>query len=491
MSCQACHDPHDATNSYQLRAEGAVTMLQDGSTIQAGTGAICYQCHNGNRQIHTMDCYSSSDTTASGIQNTRCDTWDKTATQYAGGGYHDATQGPMLEGKQAFVDLDADGTADFSTENSFHSTDSFTLAASTGDSSLSDANNKCVTCHMSSYAPGVGEPGWNQVGGHSFQMVSDIEESSSGSEEGAEASTVENVKACQVCHGEKLTEFNRLARADYDGDGTIEGIQDEVKGLLVSLTTLIQKNDTSHIQQAYNDYWSSQADCATDADCGTQGQGKTGSCNTTDATQAAMVVPNNSDGTTTRSTAAHKCGYFYTLSGSFFKSNGEFVGGDVAYWGTNATMYPATVNGTAGLACGRSVTNGVAGADSCSNLNASGDAGKTCVADEAAGTTALGTPRYVSATTKANLGYKTCNYLATDDIIKRAIWNHNSIYRDESYGIHNAGYAVTVLQGTYKALIRDLAAKNGSATDEAGATISSGAAAIYTYKTYHPQATLR
>ncbi len=467
VPCQSCHDPHDATNDFHLRTEGTVTLLKDGTTIDAGLGAICYECHTGNRQLNTMDCY---DDTGSGIQNTKCATWDDAATNYAGGGYHDVTQGPMLEGKQAFTDLNGDGTNDWTaSENSFHSTTSFTLAAATGDSTLTSQNNKCVTCHMSNYAPAPTEPGYGQVGGHSFQMVSDIEDSSSGSEEGAEAGTVQNVQACQVCHGDKLTDFNRLARGDYDGDGTIEGIQDEVQSLMVKLSAYIQSLDTTHVQQTYDDTWTTAADCATDADCGSSSQGQTGSCNTTEATIAAMATP-----TGTRSTAAHKCAYFHTLTGDYLKSDGTFVGGDLAIWGNSAVMYPASVNGTAGLACGMTITNGVATAVNCSNLNTyaadkltSVDAGKNC--------TTVALPAFTAATSKAALGYKTCNYLNASDTIKRALWNLNSVYRDESYGIHNAAYTIQVLQGTYAAVGKLLG----------------GETSTFTYKSDYPNATLR
>ena len=44
-----------------------------------------------------------------------------------------------------------------------------------------------------------------------------------------------------------MTEFNRLARADYDGDGSQEGIQDEITGLLVTLTTKIKSIDAVNV----------------------------------------------------------------------------------------------------------------------------------------------------------------------------------------------------------------------------------------------------
>jgi len=37
----------------------------------------------------------------------------------------------------------------------------------------------------------------------------------------------------------ELEEFNRSAFADYDGDGTIEGVQDEIEGLVHELRDLL------------------------------------------------------------------------------------------------------------------------------------------------------------------------------------------------------------------------------------------------------------
>jgi hypothetical protein len=68
----------------------------------------------------------------------------------------------------------------------------------------------CVGCHMA-------ERGEEQamVGGHTFDV---------------RAGNVENSNACTACH-QGLETFNRTAYGDFDGDGIVEGIQDEVDGL--------------------------------------------------------------------------------------------------------------------------------------------------------------------------------------------------------------------------------------------------------------------
>jgi len=82
----------------------------------------------------------------------------------------------------------------------------------------------CVDCHMAptpgwADKPGGEEPlpGHDEVGAHTFKMTS--------------PDGVQNLAACTDCHLD-LESFNRTARSDYDGDGTVEGIQDEVQGLL-------------------------------------------------------------------------------------------------------------------------------------------------------------------------------------------------------------------------------------------------------------------
>ncbi|MFO0757706.1 MAG: carboxypeptidase regulatory-like domain-containing protein [Byssovorax sp.] len=55
QTCQACHDPHDATNPSQLRIYDAVAALPNGQTDIAGmgTGLVCASCHNSRNGEHT------------------------------------------------------------------------------------------------------------------------------------------------------------------------------------------------------------------------------------------------------------------------------------------------------------------------------------------------------------------------------------------------------------------------------------------------------
>lgn len=249
LTCAGCHDPHSATNARQLRQAGNVTMVVDGSTVNAGKAAVCYTCHDGFYEFDEDDCDSNAD----GVADAICETIDQAATQYVRQ-VHYNPQAPIFEGKGALADLDGDGDNDLTLdENSFHSGSSFTLAGVTGDTTLASDNNKCVTCHMAA-GPASDEEGYQHVGGHSFKLRSDhsighLQGEETEDDAAATAGDIELVSACTTCHSDDaLTDFNRLARADYDGDGDQEGIQDEVKGLLVALTTKIKSLDTANVK---------------------------------------------------------------------------------------------------------------------------------------------------------------------------------------------------------------------------------------------------
>ncbi len=52
QTCQACHDPHDASLPHQLRIYDS-TILAAGFTVNSvGAGAVCMQCHNQRNGLH-------------------------------------------------------------------------------------------------------------------------------------------------------------------------------------------------------------------------------------------------------------------------------------------------------------------------------------------------------------------------------------------------------------------------------------------------------
>ena len=190
MTCQACHDPHDASKPHQLRANGNIT-LGDGTVVtNAGTGGFCMNCHQSRNGSVT-----NSIVKYPLLQQT-----------WAGGssfGVHDNPAADMLEGVNGW------------TYGKVIPSSAHRLAVS----------NTCVACHMQTVAST--DPAYLQAGGHTFSMTYT---------NGA-GTTMDKVDVCIQCHG-PITSFD-MVKVDYNGDGVIEGVQTEVQHLLDKLSTLL------------------------------------------------------------------------------------------------------------------------------------------------------------------------------------------------------------------------------------------------------------
>lgn len=188
INCQTCHEAHGATSSitgaHLVRTVAPVT-LQDGTKITtAGLGTECMNCHQARQNAATY------------VATTPGSTYF---------GPHEGPQADMLMGTNAItygqqIPSSAHGTA---------------------------VADTCVTCHMQTVAST--DPGLGQVGGHTMKMSWAGTSTTPGEE---------MVGACQTCHGPDLTQFN-FPSFDYDGDGTIEGVQTEVQNLLNKLALLL------------------------------------------------------------------------------------------------------------------------------------------------------------------------------------------------------------------------------------------------------------
>jgi hypothetical protein len=78
--------------------------------------------------------------------------------------------------------------------------------------------------------------GGNEAGGHTWNMVM--------------RNGTENIVSCtqEGCHAVgSITEFDRPANADFDGDGAIEGVQTEVQGLLDMLAENLPQDDDGDV----------------------------------------------------------------------------------------------------------------------------------------------------------------------------------------------------------------------------------------------------
>ncbi len=229
LDCTVCHAAHGtAQDDTLLRIYHDVTLPTEGpdqTLTGQGAMATCMACHNGR--------YAPDD--------------GNLTPHYALGGV-------MLEGVNG---------KDFGhvLTNSQHTVLGVT----------------CMNCHMAP-SPAAGMPGAGKVGGHSFNMkVHDPADPDFGFE------NIANSCNAAQCHGgsNPVTSINRTAYGDYDGDGTIEGVQDEVQALMDMVFAEIQVKGAVFL--GHYPYWdlsgldytnavcvgglSDGLACATDADC--------------------------------------------------------------------------------------------------------------------------------------------------------------------------------------------------------------------------------
>ena len=183
ISCAVCHDPHDATNLYQLRTLTAT--LANGVTISnIGTGALCMNCHQARREaVSYTDDYLNN-----------------LSSHY---GPHHGPQGDMIAG-----------------------TNAINFGWKFPTSPHMQAAEGCIACHMAT-AGANADGSIQQFGSHSLNMVDP-------------ATGNDNVAACAPCHGTIGTHFSDKkfyvnGNADLDKDGVANGLQIEIQGMLDSL----------------------------------------------------------------------------------------------------------------------------------------------------------------------------------------------------------------------------------------------------------------
>jgi hypothetical protein len=178
VTCQTCHSPMYAKNKAQVFRYGAVTTRGGLKLKDAGSGALCATCH-------TLDHDTGDPRT---LAQRLAPHSPQADLSYGRGGYVlPAPDLPPLEG--------------------------IACARTAGEG--------CVTCHMDK-GPPAGQPGYRTVGAHTFRMTS--------------SEGVPNVRPCQACHEGRQT-LDPRAAGDYDGDGRVESIRDEVDGLMTLLKT--------------------------------------------------------------------------------------------------------------------------------------------------------------------------------------------------------------------------------------------------------------
>lgn len=199
INCSTCHDPHSATNEFQLR-NVAPYRLMNGVEVDFGLGNLCVRCHHSRVDVRTYPA----------------------ARPTSRFGPHHGPQGEMLAGT---------GGVEFGREmrNGPHA---------------ALVENGCVGCHMA--ATPVAGAGLNTVGAHTFAMV---------------ANGVENTAACAECHGEVESFEAFQAGGDWDHDGTTESVQAEILGMQNTIIGMLPRGaavpDTNYTlaqKQAYYNY---------------------------------------------------------------------------------------------------------------------------------------------------------------------------------------------------------------------------------------------
>ncbi len=204
--CSTCHDPHSDANAFQLRIASKPIGLPFEVKKDVGLSASCFECHNS--RVNSDDYMAGKTTSAphySSIAEMLSDTGGVTYGKTIPNSSHGAMVGVAPISNPAFA---ADPTlAKF-------------LFSSIGDDK-GNIPGPCVTCHMWPGLTDAKDPNFEKLGGHSFNTVSPD-------------GKTDYTAACKSCHGD-LKDFNVKAKADYDGNGKIEGDQDEVKGLLNTL----------------------------------------------------------------------------------------------------------------------------------------------------------------------------------------------------------------------------------------------------------------
>jgi hypothetical protein len=204
--CFTCHDPH-TTGDFSLRTQTvdpktkAVTnqpiTLYNKVVFDGGAGNLCASCHQARGNVVTAVAAQK------GVISSR-------------GTSHHGPEADMIAGTNGY---------EFAGKKYGTSPHSMVV------------KDTCVTCHMEQPSARYGfSP---EVGGHAFTVVGEVHEAPVG-----------NLSNCLACHKDlksvaakkyinttitalKDTVYFALkAKADYDGDGTVEFVQQEVQGLL-------------------------------------------------------------------------------------------------------------------------------------------------------------------------------------------------------------------------------------------------------------------
>ena len=204
LGCAGCHDPHSDATPWQLRIVNKPISITFEVKKDVGLSAVCYECHNGRRSAED---FAAGRTTSYPHYSTAAELLSDVGGITYGQTVPNSPHGMMV------------GVAPI--PNPAYTVTNTTVAqfmySAPGDKK-GNIPGPCVVCHMVAGISDAKDPNYMKVGGHSFNTVSPDGKFDYG-------------VACKSCHGD-VTDFNMKSKADYDGNGKVEGVQDEVKGLL-------------------------------------------------------------------------------------------------------------------------------------------------------------------------------------------------------------------------------------------------------------------
>lgn len=242
IDCLVCHTTHGKSHDEHLLRIYDTVRLPTGQVISdLGSGATCVSCHNGratpplpNPAGVSTPHYLNGGAMLEGINavnrfpyggpNSLCTaaTAPFACCTGAGTGTCPGPDSACTGAGVPWACCTGAGTGTCPTV--------YTL---TNSNHTSNADLNCTTCHMAP-VPTTG-PEAGKIGGHTFNMmVHDPDDPAYGVE------NVDNACNSVACHGgAPLASYDRIvpsppypANRDYDGDGTIEGVQTETLGLL-------------------------------------------------------------------------------------------------------------------------------------------------------------------------------------------------------------------------------------------------------------------
>ncbi|MBI5031764.1 MAG: hypothetical protein HZB51_14645 [Chloroflexi bacterium] len=201
LGCAGCHDPHSEETPFQLRIVGKPVEVPFAAVKDVGLSASCETCHNGRRD---GDAFAAGKTTSYPHYSNAAEMLSDTGGITYGATVPNSPHGMMVGNAPVPSGSTTPGSAKFKW--------------SSPTDTKGNVPGPCVYCHMWDAVTTATDPLAYKVGGHSFNTVTPDGKTDYGS-------------SCKSCHGE-VKDFNLKAKADYDGNTKVEGVQDEVKGLL-------------------------------------------------------------------------------------------------------------------------------------------------------------------------------------------------------------------------------------------------------------------